>query len=71
MFAYSHAGVLGRTVVVRPHNIYGPQMGWDHVIPQFALRLFALARRGDGVPDPGDRPGDPVVLLHRRLRQTG
>jgi dTDP-glucose 4,6-dehydratase/UDP-glucose 4-epimerase len=27
-----------RMVIVRPHNVYGPDMGWEHVIPQFALR---------------------------------
>ena len=37
--AYSQAGLLNRAVIVRPHNIYGPDMGWDHVIPQFAQRL--------------------------------
>jgi nucleoside-diphosphate-sugar epimerase len=37
--AYSQAGLLDRAVIVRPHNIYGPDMGWDHVIPQFALRM--------------------------------
>lgn len=30
--------------IVRPHNIYGPRMGFDHVIPQFITRL---ARRDD------------------------
>jgi nucleoside-diphosphate-sugar epimerase len=33
-----------RTVVLRPHNVYGPDMGWEHVIPQFALRMRALPR---------------------------
>lgn len=28
-----------RVVVFRPHNVYGPQMGWEHVIPQFVLRM--------------------------------
>jgi nucleoside-diphosphate-sugar epimerase len=28
-----------RALIFRPHNIYGPDMGFDHVIPQFALRL--------------------------------
>jgi len=37
--AYSQAGILSRAVIVRPHNIYGPDMGWDHVIPQFAERM--------------------------------
>ena len=27
-----------RVSVFRPHNVYGPDMGWEHVIPQFALR---------------------------------
>ena len=30
---------LSRVVVFRPHNVYGPDMGWEHVIPQFAVRL--------------------------------
>jgi nucleoside-diphosphate-sugar epimerase len=34
-----------RVVIFRPHNIYGPDMGWEHVIPQFALRLIALSKR--------------------------
>jgi nucleoside-diphosphate-sugar epimerase len=40
--AYAQAGLLGRGVIVRPHNIYGPDMGVDHVIPQFALRMRDL-----------------------------
>jgi nucleoside-diphosphate-sugar epimerase len=28
-----------RMLIFRPHNVYGPDMGFDHVIPQFALRL--------------------------------
>lgn len=33
-----------RAVIFRPHNVYGPQMGWEHVIPQIAGRLGDLAR---------------------------
>jgi nucleoside-diphosphate-sugar epimerase len=36
---------IRRVVVFRPHNVYGPDMGWEHVIPQFALRLRELHRR--------------------------
>tara|TARA_B100001093_G_C26764303_1_gene987161 strand:- start:445 stop:1422 length:978 start_codon:yes stop_codon:yes gene_type:complete len=25
--------------IVRPHNVYGPDMGWDHVIPQFITKI--------------------------------
>jgi nucleoside-diphosphate-sugar epimerase len=38
-------GRLPRVLVFRPHNVYGPSMGWEHVIPQFALRLRELHRR--------------------------
>lgn len=28
-----------RVLIIRPHNIYGPNMGREHVIPQFILRM--------------------------------
>ena len=31
-----------RVAIFRPHNIYGPDMGWEHVIPQIVLRLRSL-----------------------------
>ena len=34
---------MDRVLIYRPHNVYGPDMGWEHVIPQFAIRLHALA----------------------------
>jgi nucleoside-diphosphate-sugar epimerase len=43
-----HNTHLDRAVVFRPHNAYGPDMGWDHVIPQLALRIRELARSADG-----------------------
>jgi len=27
-------------VIVRPHNFYGPRAGYEHVIPEFAKRIF-------------------------------
>lgn len=33
-----------RVTVFRPHNVYGPDMGWEHVLPQFALRASRLVR---------------------------
>jgi dTDP-glucose 4,6-dehydratase/UDP-glucose 4-epimerase len=27
-------------VVFRPHNVYGPAMGWEHVLPQFILKAL-------------------------------
>ncbi len=32
-----------RTVICRPHNFYGPDMGVGHVIPQFILRMKILS----------------------------
>src|ERR1700730_3615030 len=36
---------LDRVLIYRPHNVYGPDMGWEHVIPQFAVRLRQLAEK--------------------------
>lgn len=33
---------LERVLIVRPHNVYGPDMGWEHVVPQFVLRMKRL-----------------------------
>lgn len=38
-----------RVLIFRPHNVYGPDMGWEHVIPQFALRMNELCKSGEGV----------------------
>jgi nucleoside-diphosphate-sugar epimerase len=35
-----------RVMVLRPHNVYGPNMGWEHVIPQFVLGMRKLPRNG-------------------------
>jgi nucleoside-diphosphate-sugar epimerase len=34
-----------RTLICRPHNVYGPDMGGEHVIPQFVLRMKECAER--------------------------
>jgi nucleoside-diphosphate-sugar epimerase len=34
-----------RVLIFRPHNIYGPDMGNEHVIPQLALRLNTLGKK--------------------------
>ena len=34
-----------RVLIFRPHNVYGPDMGFEHVIPQFALRFQAARKR--------------------------
>lgn len=32
-----------RVLIFRPHNVYGPDMGWEHVVPQFARRVKDVA----------------------------
>lgn len=39
---------FGKLQVFRPHNVYGPQMGTKHVIPQLILRIQALMRASPG-----------------------
>ena len=43
--AWLQDGVLQRLIIARPHNIYGPDMGTEHVIPEVALRMNDLAAR--------------------------
>ena len=33
-----------RAIIFRPHNVYGPDMGWEHVIPQLTLRIKNLIK---------------------------
>jgi dTDP-glucose 4,6-dehydratase/UDP-glucose 4-epimerase len=48
--AWERTGILDRVVIARPHNIYGPDMGREHVIPEFCLRMAALAAaQPDGI----------------------
>jgi len=34
-----------RVLIVRPHNVYGPDMGWEHVIPQLTLRIKSIIEK--------------------------
>ncbi|MBI2523107.1 SDR family NAD(P)-dependent oxidoreductase [Candidatus Woesearchaeota archaeon] len=38
---------FNRVLIFRPHNIYGPDMGWEHVVPQFVLRMKELSKSKD------------------------
>jgi nucleoside-diphosphate-sugar epimerase len=35
-------GVEG--VIFRPHNVYGPAMGFEHVVPEFVARMYQLSQ---------------------------
>jgi dTDP-glucose 4,6-dehydratase/UDP-glucose 4-epimerase len=43
--AWQRTGILDRLIIVRPHNIYGPDMGTHHVIPEFCERMNELTTR--------------------------
>ena len=73
---YSYAGVkiLGelmaincgrkyfkRSIVVRPHNVYGPNMGWEHVIPQLVLRAKQIM----------EKELDPKYVIKLPIQGTG
>lgn len=45
---------FNRVVIFRPHNVYGPDMGWEHVIPQLTLRIKKLI---------GDKKNNQVIDL--------
>ena len=60
-----------RVLIFRPHNVYGPDMGFDHVIPQFARAAETGARarrrrRRACLSDPRQRRGDAQLLPRRR-----
>jgi UDP-glucose 4-epimerase len=38
---------LAKVQVFRPHNVYGPDMGWKHVIPQLIDKAETAVKRGE------------------------
>ena len=59
VMAFSFAKAFERTMIFRPHNAYGADMGWEHVIPQFALRMTDLIEKyGTSKPIPFPIQGD-------------
>lgn len=49
---------FNRVVIFRPHNVYGPAMGWEHVIPQFCRRMVDLQKQHPSGPLPFSIQGD-------------
>lgn len=49
---------FSRVAVFRPHNVYGADMGWEHVVPQFALRSFEQIAANPHGPVPFPIQGD-------------
>lgn len=42
---------FNRVIIARPHNVYGPDMGWEHVLPQFIVRMKELCAGGGDIVD--------------------
>ncbi len=42
--AWARTGVFDRLIIARPHNVIGPDMGREHVIPEFAIRMNRLVQ---------------------------
>lgn len=59
LIAFNYAQEHFRKVqVFRPHNVYGPDMGWKHVIPQFVVRAAAMMGESQTGPIPFPIQGD-------------
>lgn len=59
LIAFNYAREHFRKVqVFRPHNVFGPDMGWKHVEPQFIMRALAAQELHPEGPAPFDIQGD-------------
>lgn len=47
-----------RLMIFRPHNVYGPDMGWEHVLPQLILRAYDRIASHAEDPVPFEVQGD-------------
>jgi nucleoside-diphosphate-sugar epimerase len=59
--AWARADVFDRLIIARPHNVIGPDMGREHVIPEFAIRMNRLVQeypRPDIIPFPIQGTGE-------------
>ncbi|WP_082909258.1 NAD-dependent epimerase/dehydratase family protein [Mycolicibacterium iranicum] len=59
LIAFNYAQEHYRQVqVFRPHNVYGPDMGWKHVIPQFIGRAISESQKSGARDVPFQIQGD-------------
>jgi dTDP-glucose 4,6-dehydratase/UDP-glucose 4-epimerase len=47
---YGRSADFDKVMVFRPHNVYGPDMGGEHVLPQLTLRALSIAERTPAGP---------------------
>jgi nucleoside-diphosphate-sugar epimerase len=58
MLADYHRDLFKRSIIFRPHNVYGPDMGWEHVLPQLILRAKQAVAAVPSGPVPFPIQGD-------------
>lgn len=49
--------IFQKTVIIRPHNVYGPDMGYEHVIPELIEKILERTKPGTkeiDIPIQGD-----------------
>ena len=45
VLAINNSKIFKKLIIFRPHNVYGPDMGFEHVIPQIILRMQKLKKK--------------------------
>ena len=58
MLANYNRDLFERAIIFRPHNVYGPDMGWEHVIPQLVLRAYDQIQKYPSGSVPFEIQGD-------------
>ncbi len=58
MLANYNRDIFDRAIIFRPHNVYGPDMGWEHVIPQLILRAHEQIQKHPTGAVPFEIQGD-------------
>ncbi len=54
---YNGSKIFEKIVIFRPHNVYGPQMGYEHVIPELISKILKLTTKNNksiSLPIQGD-----------------
>lgn len=49
---YVGASFLKRVVIFRPHNVYGPKMGHEHVVPELLEKIIKLKKKSKDITLP-------------------
>tara|TARA_B100000963_G_scaffold305374_1_gene279551 strand:+ start:860 stop:1831 length:972 start_codon:yes stop_codon:yes gene_type:complete len=45
VLAINNSNLFKRLIIFRPHNVYGPNMGFEHVIPQIITRMNNIKKK--------------------------